>query len=102
MMFFMIGIDKFLEFLQPPCSLQASISPIAWQGLGVLLISCGILLWSPKYSKHIAGFWAVAMLIFSIIHLIRGTYDIGGAVFLAVLLGLLVWSPEFILSKQKG
>ena len=89
--FFMVGTDKFLSFLEPPCSLEASISPIIWQALGVLQFASGILIWLPKFRAHLAGFWAVFMVIFSVVHLTQSTYDIGGAVFMAVLLGALAW-----------
>lgn len=96
LMFFMIGADKFLAFLEPPCSLANSISPIAWNVLGVSQLISGILIWSPKYRKHIAGFFAVFMVVFSIVHLTQSTYDFGGAAFMAVLLGLLAWNPSFL------
>ena len=96
LMFVMIGSDKFLGFLQPPCSLESSISPLIWRVLGVFQFMSGVLLWLPKYAQHVAGFWAVFMLVFTTVHVTQGTYDIGGSFFLAVLLGLLVWSPKFI------
>lgn len=89
--FFMVGLDKFLAFLEPPCSLEASISPIVWKILGALQIISGVLIWLPKFRKQIAGFWAVFMLIFTIVHLTQQTYDIGGSTFMAVLLGVLVY-----------
>lgn len=89
--FLMVGLDKFLSFLEPPCSLETSISPIVWKILGVLQMASGILIFLPKFRKQIAGFWAVFMLIFSIMHLTQQTYDIGGSAFMAVLLGVLVW-----------
>lgn len=101
LMFLMIGADKFLSFLEPPCSLEANISPIIWQVLGVLQLAAGILIWQPKFRKHIAGFFAVFMLVFSSIHLSQQTYDIGGAAFMAVLLGLLAWNPSFLRGKTK-
>ena len=87
--FLMIGFDKFLSFLEPPCSLENSISPIIWQVLGGLQLASGLLIWLPKFRKHVAGFWAVFMLVFTIVHLTQNTYDIGGAAFMALLLGVL-------------
>jgi tryptophan-rich sensory protein len=98
-MFFMIGADKFLSFLEPPCSLESSIPSIVWSILGVMQIAAGILIWSPKYRKSVAGFFFVFMLVFTMVHIVMGTYDIGGSVFMAVLLGLLVWSPSFLRGK---
>jgi len=40
------------------------------------------------------------MLTFTIIHLINGTYDIGGSAFMAVLMEVLFWNPEFIQGKS--
>ncbi len=100
-LFIMIGVDKFLAFMEPPCSLESEISPMVWKALGVLQLASGILIWIPKYRKHVAGFFAVFMVVFTIVHLIENTYDVGGAVFMAVLLGLLVWNPGFIRGKKK-
>lgn len=86
--------------LEPPCSMMGSISPIIWKGLGVLQLAAGILIWLPKFKKYVVSFFTVFMLIFTIVHLINNTYDFGGAVFMAVLLGLLAWSPSFIRSKN--
>ena len=100
LMFLMIGADKFLGFLEPPCTLESSISPMIWKVLGVLQLMAGVLLWMPKYTKHVAGFFFVFMLVFSAVHLSQDTRDIGGAVSMAVLLGFLVWSPSFLKGKN--
>ena len=97
----MIGADKFLSFLEPPCSLESSILPMIWKVLGAFQFGSGILIWLPKYRKQVAGFWVVFMAIFSIVHLTQNTYDIGGAAFVAVLLGLLVWNPSFLGGSNK-
>lgn len=101
-MFFMIGADKFLKFLDPPCSLENSIPTIIWSILGVLQLAAGVLIWIPKFRKYVAGFFFVFMLVFSIVHLTQGTYDIGGSAFMAVLLGILIWNPSFIGSKSNS
>ena len=98
--FFMIGVDKFFPFMEPPCSLMNSISPIVWKFLEILQLTGGILIWLPRFRKQVAGFFVVFMLVFIIVHLISGTYDVGGAVAMAVLLGLLTWNPEFIRNKK--
>ena len=100
LLFFMIGADKFFSFLEPPCSLMGEIPSIIWKVLGVLQLAAGILIWLPKLRKYIAGFFFVFMLVFTIVHLVEGTYDIGGSVFMAVLLGLLVWNPGFLRGKK--
>jgi len=41
------------------------------------------------------------MLFFTIFHIVENTYDVGGAVFMAFLLGLLVWNPAFLKGKGK-
>ncbi len=98
----MIGVDKFLSFLEPPCSLETTIAPMVWKAFGVLQIAAGILIWHPKTKRFVAGFFFVFMLIFSIYHLIQNTYDIGGSASMAVLLGLLVWNPSIISGKNKA
>lgn len=102
LLFLMVGADKFLAFLEPPCSLMESIPAAIWKVLGVLQLVAGILIWSPKYRKYVAGFFTVFMLFFTIVHLTQGTTDVGGAAFMAVLLGLLVWNPGFLGREGKA
>jgi uncharacterized membrane protein YphA (DoxX/SURF4 family) len=97
----MIGLDKFISFMKPPCTLMNEISPIVWKLLGVLQLASGILIWLPKFRKYVAGFFFIFMIIFILVHLVENTYDIGGAAFMAVLLGLLVWNPGFLQGKGK-
>jgi len=98
--FFMIGADKFLSFLEPACSLQHNIPSTIWMVLGVLQLIAGVLIWLPKFRRVIVGFFFVFMIVFMIVHIVQGTSDIGGAAFMAVLLGLLVWNPSFIRGKR--
>ena len=97
----MIGADKFLFFIEPPCSVMNTISPTVWKLLGVLQIAGGILLWLPTFKKYVAGFFILFMLFFTIFHIVENTYDVGGAVFIAFLLGLLVWNPAVLKGKEK-
>lgn len=76
LMFFMIGADKFLSFLEPPCSLESSIPTIVWSIMGIVQIAAGILIWLPKYRKSVAGFFFVFMLAFTMVHIVMGTYDL--------------------------
>ncbi len=99
LLFFMVGADKFLSFLEPPCSLESSISPMVWMGLGALQLVSGILLWLPNFRKPVAGFWAVFMVVFTIVHLTQNTYDVGGAASMALMLGVLAWNPSFLRGK---
>ncbi len=99
-MFLMIGADKFLNFLQPPCSLMDSISPTIWKLLGVLQILAAVLIVLPNFRKAVSGFFCVFMVLFSVVHLTQNTTDIGGSAFMAVLLGLLTWNPIFIRGKK--
>ena len=101
LLFFMIGTDKFLGFLEPPCSLENSISPMIWKALGVLQLAGGILIWMPKYRKYVTGFFTGFMIFFIIVHLSQNTYDVGGAASMAVLLGLLTWNPSFLGGKTQ-
>jgi len=98
--FFMIGADKFLGFLEPPCSLENSIPSIVWQILGVLQILAGVLIWLPKFRRYVVGFFFVFMLFFTVVHITQNTYDIGGSAFMALLLGLLLWNPSFLQGKK--
>ena len=100
-MFFMIGADKFLSYLEPPCSLESSLSPMIWSIFGVMQLATGILLWLPQFKKYVVGFWMIFMLVFAGVHLSQGTSDFGGALFMAGLLGVLVWNPSFIRGKAK-
>jgi len=95
----MIGLDKFFPFLEP-CTLLADIPPSIWNVLGVIQLVSAILIWKPQFKKPIAGFLIAFMLFFIIKHLIGGTYDIGGAVFMAALCGLLLWNPGFMRGKE--
>lgn len=95
----MIGADKFFGFMEPPCSLMAGIAPMIWKTLGVLQLAGGILIWVPRYRKYVAGFFVGFMLFFTAFHLIEGTSDIGGALFIAGLMGLLIWNPSFMRKK---
>ena len=97
-MFFMIGTDKFFKFLEPPCSLEDSIPSVVWMIFGVLQLAAGILIWLPKYRKPVLVFFCVFMLCFTLIHIINGQSDIGGAAFMGVLLGLLALDPKFLRS----
>ncbi len=98
--FFMIGADKFLAFLEPPCSMLGNISPTLWKTLGVLQFAAGILIWFPTFRKYVAGFFSIFMVSFTIYHLTENTYDISGAAFMAVLLGVLVWNPSFLSGRK--
>ena len=72
-----------------------------WKTLGVIQFVGGILIWLPKFRKYVAGFFVAFMMFFSIYHLTQNTYDIGGAVSIAVLLVLLIWNPPFLKGKNK-
>ena len=98
--FFMIGADKFSPFLEPACSLAGAIPDTIWTILGIIQLIAGVLIWLPNFRKYIVGFFFVFMIVFIIVHLTQGTYDVGGAAFMAVLLGLLTWNPRFIRAKK--
>lgn len=80
--------------------MMSQIPTTVWSLLGVLQIAGGILIWLSKFRKYVVGFFFMFMLFFTVVHLISGTYDIGGSVFMAVLLGLLVWNPAFLGRKE--
>lgn len=98
-LFLTVGVDKFYAYLEPPCSFADVLPPMLWKIFGVLQLIAGILIWIPRFRKFVVGFFFLFMLTFTIAHLANGTYDIGGAAFMAVALGLLLWNPSFIRSK---
>ena len=100
LMFLMIGADKFLNFLEPPCSLMDTIPPMVWSAFGVLQLLAGFLICFPSTRKPTAIFFAIFMLVFTIYHLTQQTYDIGGSAFMAILLGLIAWNPPFLRTKS--
>ncbi len=101
LLFLMIGTDKFLNFLEPPCSMMDSISSTIWNVFGVMQLAAGVLIWLPKWRRPLAGFFTVFMLVFTIVHLVNGTNDFGGAASMAVLLALLAWNPDFMNGKKQ-
>jgi uncharacterized membrane protein YphA (DoxX/SURF4 family) len=76
------------------------ISNSVWMFLGVLTIVGGILIWVSALRKYVAGFLIIYMLFYTGVHISKATYDIGGAIFMTVLLGLLLWNPSFIRGKE--
>lgn len=100
LMLLMVGADKFLNFLEPPCSLMDTLPSTVWSLLGVIQILGGLLVWSPKIKKPILVFFLFFMLGFTIYHLTQSTYDIGGSSFMAVLCGILLWDPSFMSGKK--
>ena len=95
-LFLMIGVDKFIPFLEPRCSLADEISPWVWKAFGILQLLAAALIWAPKFRKPIAGFFFAFMLGFITLHLWVGTYDIGGAMFMTFAMGLLLWNPAIL------
>lgn len=87
-------------FLDPQCSLMDQIPVTIWNGLGVLQLAAGILIWLPSLTKYVAGFFFIFMLSFVIFHLTQSSYDMGGAIFMSILMGLLFWNPDFIKAKK--
>jgi len=79
-----LGLDKFLKLMPVACTLMTDASDTILYIIGGLEIVLGILLFLGKFTKGILiavvllMLWAIGM------HLINETYDIGGAVFLAV------------------
>ena len=100
-LFIMIGIDKFSPFMDPPCAMMENISPFLWKILGILQLAAGILIWVQDVKRYVAGFFTLFMIFFIIYHLTQDTYDVGGAIFMAILLGILVWNPAFLGGKSR-
>lgn len=100
LLFLMLGADKFLHFLEPPCSLEQNISQNVWIVIGYIYFGATGLIWHPRFGKQVAAFFAVLMLFFVVYHLVNNTYDIGGALLMAVLLGFIAWNPSFLSRKS--
>ena len=100
LLFLMIGFDKFNPFMDPPCSLRENISPTLWKVLGGLQLTAGILIWFSNLRKYVAGFFVIILLFFTLYHIKENTYDIGGSIFMLVLLGILLWNPTFLQGKM--
>jgi len=100
-LFLSVGADKFLHLVEPPCSLEGNINSTIWKVFGVLQIAAGILIWFPKFRKSVSIFFFAFMLTFSVYHLIENTYDIGGSLFMAALLGIIIWNPNFLNVSKK-
>ncbi len=94
-----VGFDKFHPFLEPPCSLEAKMPVLAWKSIGIMQLIIAILVWQKKIRQYLLGFFLVFMLFIIGVHLLTNTYDIGGALCMAGLSGLLVWKPKFIKVK---
>ncbi|RNC86373.1 MAG: hypothetical protein ED556_08760 [Winogradskyella sp.] len=99
-LFLLVGFDKFVPLMEPQCSLKGQISPILWRLLGGLQLAAGILIWSSKLRKYVAGFFIPVLIFFTAYHLKADTYDIGGSIFMAILLGIILWNPEFLKVKK--
>jgi len=87
------GIDKFLEFL-PTCSLTNHIPQSGMMVTGILEIILGIALLLKKYTFTALRLVTGIMLGGLILHLMTGSYDVGGAVFGAVLGLILIVSQK--------
>jgi len=80
-----LGFDKFFTFIPETCSLMTDLSKPFSYTIGIIEIMLGVLLFLGRFTKAILIFvillmvWAIAM------HLKAQTYDIGGAIFIAVL-----------------
>jgi len=81
---FMIGLDKFFNFLEP-CSLLEEVPDTLWKVIGALQLVSAVLILSPKFRKTIAGLFFGLMIYFIYKHLSIGTFDIGGAIFMAII-----------------
>lgn len=86
--------------MESSCSMMNRVSPTLWKELGTLQIVGGILIWMPRFRKYVAVILIIIKLFFTIFHLANNTYDVGGSLFMAALLGLLIWNPGFMHEKQ--
>lgn len=85
------GIDKFVEFL-PICSLTEYISREGMFFTGVLEIILGVLILLDKYVLIALKIATVIIIGGLLLHLIKGTYDIAGALSGAILGLILIFA----------
>ena len=78
---------------------MSKVSPILWKTIGGIQIVAGILIWSAKIRKYIAGFMLAILIYFTLYHIIEKTSDIGGSIFMALLLAIIVWNPSALRKK---
>jgi len=91
-----IGIDKFYTFL-PPCSLMKNVSATGAMIGGLIEILLGILVLFKIQLKPVLYTSAFLMGAAVVSHLVNGTYDLGGALFLMFYsLGLVYFSNQEI------
>ena len=80
-----LGIDKFFTFIPAACSLLTEATTSMSYSLGVIEILLGILLFAGKFTKTILIFVVLLMISAIIMHLMNDTYDIGAAIFMAII-----------------
>ena len=93
---FILGLDKFLKLMPLSCTLLTDASESLMYGLGVIEILLAVLLFLGKFTKTILVVVVLFMVWAIVMHLMADTYDIGGAVFLAVLSTVLLVLPKSI------
>jgi len=81
---FVLGLDKFFLFIPESCTLMVDAPKTVMYSLGVVEVLLAILLATVKFTKIILILICVLMAQAIGMHLFKGTYDIGGAVFILV------------------
>lgn len=79
-----LGIDKFTRLMPLACTLMEDASDNMLYAVGVIEVVLGILLLLGKFQKAILIAIVIFMLWAIVMHLMSGTYDIGAAIFLAI------------------
>jgi len=80
-----LGMDKFFLFIPDSCTLLVDAPKSMLYTLGVIEVVLGILLCLGKYTRTILVAILVLMISAIVMHMVNDTYDIGGAVFLILL-----------------
>jgi len=93
---FVIGIDKFFEFL-PLCSLTSTLTREGMMIIGVLEILGGIGLLTQKYKAFSLRLLGLIMISAIVLHKLIDTSDFGGALF-----GLFTVFFLLYLEKKEG
>lgn len=97
---FILGLDKFLKLMPLSCTLLTDTSNSIMYGLGVVEVVLAVLLFAGKFTKTILIAVVLLMVWAIVMHLMADTYDIGGAVFLAVASVVPLLIPKSTVNNQ--
>lgn len=100
-MLILLGLDKFFAFIPESCSLLIDIDYNIKITIGIVEIILGLCLFTRKFTRSILIFVVILMLLAVYSHIQSNTYDIGGALFLAIISLVAIFTTSKISSKAK-